>query len=178
MKIRARHYWSMAALALIGAALVAGVAPAARAADADLLREVRDRADIEALMWRYVRALDTFDEDAYASVYTPDGRFTAGTMTAAGPEALRKMIAGFKQRRAEQAARGEKPPPMHHIITNTYLEFIDRDHARLNSYWMTVFEGADPSAPPRVAAAGRGIDELVRLDGKWLIRTRDVTPKD
>jgi hypothetical protein len=34
-------------------------------------------------MWRYVRALDTFDEDAYAAVYA-DGRFTAGTMTAAG----------------------------------------------------------------------------------------------
>ena len=110
-------------------------------------------------------------------MYTPDGRFTAGTQSAAGPEALRKMIAGFKQRRAEQAARGEKPPPMHHIITNTYLEFIDRDGAA-NSDSMTVFEGTDPSAPPRVAAAGRGIDELVRLDGKWLIRTRDVTPKD
>ncbi len=178
MKVSAGRGWSMAALALFGAALVAGVAPAARAADAHLLRELRDRADIEALMWRYVRALDTFDADAYAAVYTPDGRFTAGTMTAAGPEALKKMITGFKQRRAEQAARGEKPPPMHHIITNTYLEFIDRDHARLNSYWMTVFEGTEPGAPARIAAAGRGVDELVRLDGRWLIRTRDVTPQD
>jgi hypothetical protein len=112
MKIRARHYWSMGALALIGAALVAGVAPAARAADADLMREVRDRADIEALMWRYVRALDAFDafdEDAYASVYTPDGRFTAGTMTAAGP-AARAPAAPSPSARA-RAVRPRSPAP-------------------------------------------------------------------
>jgi hypothetical protein len=26
----------------------------------------------------------------------------------------------------------------------------------------------------RIAAAGYGIDDLVRVDGKWLIKTRDV----
>jgi len=165
--------------ALAAALLVALLGPPAAAREPDVVRELRDRNAIEALMWRYVRALDALDADAYAAVYTPDGRFVAGSMTAAGSDALKKMIAGYQQRRAEQQARGEPPtPPMHHIITNTHLEFSDRDHARQHAYWMTVFEGAGESTPPRVAAAGRSVDELVHVDGQWLIRTRDVTPRD
>lgn len=34
------------------------------------------------------------------------------------------------------------------------------------------------SAPVNFAAAGRGIDELVKLNGQWLIRMRDVAPQD
>jgi hypothetical protein len=29
-----------------------------------------------------------------------------------------------------------------------------------------------------VAAAGREVDELVRSNGQWLIKLRDVAPKD
>jgi hypothetical protein len=170
------------ALALRGclAVLMVAFAPTgALASDgSDLLREMKDRAEIEALMWRYVRALDTLDENAYAAVYTPDGRFGSGTNAASGHEALKKIVTDVKKRRAEQEAKGEKPTAMHHVITNMHLVFIDKDHARLNSYWMTVFAGAGPDKPPRVAAAGRGVDELVRLNGQWLIRSRDVAPKD
>jgi hypothetical protein len=35
-----------------------------------------------------------------------------------------------------------------------------------------------PNVPARVAAAGREVDELVRLSGQWLIKLRDVAPKD
>lgn len=41
---------------------------------------------------------------------------------------------------------------------------------------MTVFAPASQGETPRVAAVGRGIDELVRTDGQWLIRLRDVAP--
>jgi hypothetical protein len=37
-----------------------------------------------------------------------------------------------------------------------------------------------PSAqdqPPRVAAVGRSVDMLVRVNGKWLIQSRDVAPQ-
>jgi uncharacterized protein (TIGR02246 family) len=167
----------LAALVLAACAALCAAPPAA-AREPDVVRELRDRNAIETLMWRYVRALDALDPVAYAATYTPDGRFLAGSMTAAGSDALKKMIEDYRQRRAEQQARGETPAPMHHIITNTHLEFLDRDHARQHAYWMTVFEGAGESTPPRVAAAGRSVDELVRVDGRWLIRTRDVTPRD
>jgi hypothetical protein len=61
----------------------------------------------------------------------------------------------------------KKRPAMCYVIANSYLEFVDKDHARLEAYRMTVF------APARVAAAGREVDELVRLNGQWLIKSRD-----
>jgi hypothetical protein len=61
---------------------------------------------------------------------------------------------------------------------NSYLEFVDKDHARIEGYWMTVFAGQGPNVPVRVAAAGREVDELVRMNGQWLIQSRDVAPKD
>jgi len=43
-----------------------------QASDVDMsAREARDRAEIQGLMWRYVRALDSFDADGYAATYTP-----------------------------------------------------------------------------------------------------------
>jgi hypothetical protein len=146
------------------------------AADADVVREARDRAEIDALMWHYCHALDSLDENAYAANYTPDGSFKAGKSVSEGTDALKKIITDVKQRRAEQEAKGEKPPQLYHVITNEYIEFADKDHARIHSYWQTLFVPADPKSRPQVAAAGRGLDELVRLNGHWLIKKRDVMP--
>jgi len=150
----------------------------ALASDNSTERESRDRAQIERLMWQYVRALDTENAEAYAAVYTPDGQFGTGASAVKGREALKKLIHDLRQRAAENEAKtGQKRPAMYHVIANSYLEFSDKDHARLEAYWMTVFAAAGPDAPSRVAAAGREVDELVRTNGQWLIKLRDVAPK-
>lgn len=168
---------------LVGSATLFG--GSAVASDADLARETRDRNEMQGLMWRYVRALDSFDADGYAAVYTADGQFGSGERAVKGRDALKKMVSDLKKARVEREAKGEPQTPMHHIITNPHVEFIDKDHARYYAYWMTVFgsparqgESQGQPVPPRVAAAGRSIDELVRVDGKWLIKSRDVAPKD
>lgn len=69
----------------------------AAAAGNDLEREAQDRAQIEKLMWQYVRALDTENADAYAAVFTPDGQFGTGANAVKGREALKKMINDFRQ---------------------------------------------------------------------------------
>ncbi|HTB20387.1 MAG TPA: nuclear transport factor 2 family protein [Bryobacteraceae bacterium] len=149
------------------------------AADNGTEREAHDRAQIEKLMWQYVRALDTENADAYAAVFTTDGQFGSGANAVKGRDALKKMINDFRQRAAENESKsGEKRPAMYHVIANSYLEFLDKDHAHLEAYWMTVFADGGPKVPARVAAAGREVDELVRLNGQWLIKTRDVAPKD
>jgi uncharacterized protein (TIGR02246 family) len=159
--------------------LIAGSVSVTQASDADMsAREARDRAEIQGLMWRYVRALDSLDAEGYAAVYTPDGQFGTGERAEKGRDALRKMVTGLRKSREEREAKGEKSAPMYHVITNSHLEFTDKDHARYYAYWMTMFGPADKDSQPRVAAVGRSIDELVRLDGKWLIKTRDVAPKD
>jgi hypothetical protein len=158
--------------------LVALLGSPALAVENGTEREARDRGQIEKLMWQYVRALDTENADAYAAVYTADGQFGSGANAVKGRDALKKMINDLRQRAVENEAKsGEKRPAMYHVITNSYLEFPDKDHARLEAYWMTVFAAGGADKPSRVAAAGREVDELVRTNGQWLIKSRDVAPK-
>jgi len=168
-----KNVYILFAVVLLGV----GAAQYAKASDAGVIREVRDRVAIEQLMWNYVRALDTFNSEAYVATYTEDGEFIAGGNPVKGHEALKKMIDDYRKDREDRTAKGEAVPPMNHVMTNEYLEFIDKDHARLHSYWMTVF-GAAKDVQPRVAASGFGVDELVRVNGHWLIKSRDVMPKD
>src|SRR5688500_12428714 len=136
----------LAVVAVVGAFAFAS---AHLGAQDNAAREARDRAEIEALMWRYTRALDTRNEDAYAAVYTPDGQFGAGANATKGREALRKMVADLHERAAAAAAKGEPGPPMYHMTMNSHLTFVDKDHARLEAYWQTVFGASGPNTAPR-----------------------------
>lgn len=141
-------------------ALVAGPALADR---------TEDREAIEALMWRYARALDTGDADAYAAVYTEDGQFGVGENATKGREALRNMIASFAAGR-----NSDNPPPqLYHMTADTWIEFIDETHAKHHSYWLTM-RAASGDTLAGVAAVGVGVDELVKVDGEWLIRVRNI----
>ena len=141
-------------------------------------QQAQDRVQIQKLMWQYIRGLDTMNAEAYAATFTPDGQFGSGANAEKGRDALKKMITDLRQRAADAEAKSEKRPAMYHVIANSYLEFTDRDHAHMEAYWMTVFAQAGPNVPVRVAAAGREVDELVRVNGQWLIKFRDVAPKD
>ena len=163
---------------LVTLVFTAGVAYTAQQGDADVLREVRDRVEIEELMWRYTRALDTTDADAYASVYTPDGQFGAGANATKGRDALRKMIADLRQRDAAEQAKGVRRPAMYHMTANHMIRFTDRDHARVEAYYLTAFGAAGQNTPLRIAAVGRSVDELVRVNGRWMISSRNVSPQD
>jgi hypothetical protein len=158
-----------------------GLAGVAVADDADVLREAADRAEIEALMWRYARALDSGDGEAYAATYTEDGQFGTGPNATKGREALKALAGGT----GAPAAGGAPRPQLYHMTANHYIEFIDADHARIHAYYLTA-AGAAPGAAgaggeqtgPRVVAVGRSIDTLVRTSEGWRIQIRDVQPQD
>ena len=162
---------------VLGTAVVALYS--ASSSDADVLREARDRAQIEDVMWRYTRALDTGDGDAYASVYTTDGQFSSGSTATKGRDALKKMIGDVRQRSADAQAKGEpKRPPMYHMTANERITFSDKDHARIEAYYITAMAAGGENQPLRVAGVGRSIDDLVRVNGQWLIKSRNVAPQD
>ncbi|QZH75288.1 MAG: nuclear transport factor 2 family protein [Erythrobacter sp.] len=137
-------------------------------------QQMADRVAIESLMWRYVRAADTLDPEAYASVFTEDGRFN----NVAGREALHGMIAGMAEGQAQRRAEGTLSGNMYHVMANQTIEFVTADHARVHYYWQTMFAGNDLANPPRIAAGGRGVDDVVRVDGDWLIQSRNVVPTE
>jgi len=68
--------------------------------------------------------------------------------------------------------------PLYHMETNTWIEFIDKDHARHHAYYLTVSGAGPDNAQPRIVAAGRSVDHLERVNGKWLIKLRDVAPQN
>jgi hypothetical protein len=164
---------------LAGCVLIVGLAYAAGPNDEAILREARDRAEIEALMWRYVRALDSGDADAYAAAYTPDGVFKSSNGNAtAGRDALKKMISDSRRSRAEREANGEPPrPQMYHMTTDSYVEFLSEDRALHHSYYFGAVVAGDDT-PARIAGPGRAVDELVRVNGQWLIQSRTVGLQD
>lgn len=139
------------------------------AAGPALADRAEDREAINALMWRYARALDTANADAYAATYTEDGQFGVGENATKGREALRNMIAAFAGGRSGDNA----PPQLYHMTADTWIEFIDDTHARHHSYWLTM-AAASGDSPARVAAVGVGVDDVVKVDGQWLIRVRNI----
>jgi len=148
------------------------VASTALAAGKDLVR-AQDRVEIEQLMWRYIQALDSGNAEAYAALFAPDGQFGRGTTAVKGREALKKMVADARQKLDAEKKTDKKPPRMFHVVTNPHIEFIDKDHARYHAYWMGVFASGGS-----ITSAGREVNELIRLNGQWLISVRDVDPKD
>lgn len=132
-----------------------------------------DRVEIEELMWNYIRALDSGDAEAYAALFTPDGQFGRGASAVKGREALKKMVLDARQQMNAKQQEGEKRPRMYHVVTNTHIEFIDGNHARYHAYWMGAFASGGG-----LTSAGREVNELVRINGQWLISVRDVDPQD
>jgi len=159
------------------AAVAAVVALPAAAGDAATVQvgTPEDRAAIEKLMWTYDRMLDTYNADAYAKLFTADGAFGQTK----GREALHKMIADLAKGHDERRAKGEKIT-MRHFTMNQYLEFTGPTTARYHYYHQTIFgTGAAGSPDPaRIAAAGNGVDDLVKVDGRWLIKYRNVAAPD
>jgi uncharacterized protein (TIGR02246 family) len=161
----------------IAVAVVCVVALASSPVFAQEARE-KDRAEIEELMWRYTRALDTGDGTTYAATYTVDGQFGNGANATKGREALKRMVDALKDQEVAAKAKGEVRAPLYHMEANTWIEFIDKDHARYHAYYLTVSGANGPNAPPRIAAAGRSVNHLERVNGKWLIKLRDVAPQN
>jgi hypothetical protein len=135
-------------------------------------RESRDRAEIEALMWKYTRALDSGDGATYASTYTAEGQFGTGDRTTKGREALAKLVV----RQPVAGAPGR--PPLYHMELNHWIEFVAKDRVRYHAYYLTVAGAMGQEMPARIVAAGQSLDTMERVNGKWLIQTRDVAARD
>lgn len=167
---KADEHWDPATLP---AAPAAGAARPAASGGAAAAGTEADRAAIGKLMWNYDRALDNYDADAYANSFAPDGAF--GNVK--GRDALRTFVLGFKTQQDDRRAKGETLGAMRHFTMNQFLEFTGPTTARYHYYHQTVFGsgvGGNDGAP-RVAAAGNGVDDLVKIDGKWYIQMRNVS---
>ena len=155
--------------------LVVGGAGAARAAEdsqAAAVQKLLDKAEIEAVVARYVTALDTLDADAYEGVFTEDADYNVTGTVYKGRAAIRKIVTDLKETRARNDAAGKPTPRLYHVMSNSSIEILDATHAHHQSYAQTV-RLADNNQFV-VGFMGRYDDALVKVDGHWLIKSRKL----
>lgn len=156
-------------LVIFAALAAVGTAAAQDAAVQKLL----DRAEIEDVVTRYVKGLDTLDADLYAGVFAEDAVFELpGNVVHRGRAAIRKIVTDLQESRARNAAAGTPSPSLYHVMANTSIELVDATHARHWSYAQTV-RAAEGGAFV-VGFMGRYEDELVKRDGRWYIQSRKL----
>ena len=132
-----------------------------------------DRIAVEDVMARYVWAVDSFDADGYAAVFTEDAVIDSNGSISRGRDEIRKIVTGLIQRRDANKAKGVPAGNLYHVVSNVRITFPAPGEALHQSYWQTVRR--DQDGKMTAAAMGRSEDRLVKRDGKWLIRFRKLT---
>jgi uncharacterized protein (TIGR02246 family) len=150
-----------------------GIAAGAEDAETVALQKLMDRAEIEELVATYVHALDTLDADAYEGVFTEDGVYELpGGVVQMGRVAIRKIVTDLQAARARNETAGTPSPRLYHVMANSSIEILDATNARHQSYAQTV-RAAD-NGQFVVGFMGRYEDVLVKVDGRWLIKSRKL----
>ena len=120
---------------------------------------VYDRFEITEILHRHQIAIDERDGDAYAALFTPDGRFESPFASAAGTAEIKQMTLGLHESGFTEDKR--------HYLGPLRVE-LEGQRARAISYWWV----ADTADPPRVFATGRYVDEFTKTSTGWRIAHR------
>jgi hypothetical protein len=127
------------------------------------IQELIDHHAIRTLLAEYCHACDRADGELMASVYAGEDSFDDhGLVRASGPEYAEKMTGLIRE-------RSEVVSP----ILGQSLIKVDGDAASAETFFFALMRvtGAD-GAPCLNQLAGRFVDRLVRIDGRWKIKHR------
>ena len=128
------------------------------------LQEISDRLEIQQLMVRYARSIDTQDYALLDTCFVPDAHVDytqSGGTKGAYPEVrawLEKALAPFAT--------------MMHMVGNTTLE-LDGDRANSRTYVINPMGFPNPDGSVHMFTVGAHyVDKLVRTDDGWRIAER------
>jgi hypothetical protein len=130
----------------------------------DAITALADELAIKRLLAEYCHRVDDGRLDELAQLFTIDGEFVFGSLSARG----RGEVTGWFERFHPPAERGK------HLTTNVVVELDAADGDRASARSDFAFLGfRDGQLTPTLA--GRYDDELQRVDGRWLIGRRDAS---
>jgi hypothetical protein len=141
--------------------------------------DAEDRLAILEMQNRYIVAMDYFDADGYAAVFTEDGILDWARGEVVGRPAIREFMAtgtydlrklNFQPAQTEDGR--EWPPAVRHLVTNQVIE-LNGDSARVVSYWMNYSNAAD-RRQIQWLSYGSWDDELVKVNGEWLFKRHKI----
>jgi hypothetical protein len=160
-------------LATLMTLIVSGCERGSNAGNANATR-MADREAIEMTLERYTRGLDRLDAELYVSSFAANGVLTIYEKAFQGHEALRRIVAEEARLRQSQRDSGQAPRTLFHLETNSTVEFSSPVRAVHHAYWLTATRaGAEPQGLS-LLGVGSSIDELQKIDGKWLITRREI----
>lgn len=128
-----------------------------------------DRIQIEDLLTRYYHDLSQGEAHELSEYFTADALLDVDGTIADGREAIAKLYGGGPGRRADAAPR----PHNHMLLTNPVIE-VRGNRAIARVVW-TGISNSGVGKPPTVTEQGREDTELVKIDGKWLIKRRYIS---
>lgn len=131
-----------------------------------------DRIQIEDLLTRYYYDLSQGNAHGLSEYFTEDALLDVDGTVATGHEEIAALYGGPRSRDED----GERPVPTrrgHMLLTNPVIE-VNGDVATAHVIWTGVMnEGV--GKPPSLFEQGREDTELVKRDGKWLIKRRYIS---
>jgi hypothetical protein len=134
--------------------------------------DIEDRMAIFDLHARYCWALDTGDTDGYVALFTEDAEISEETRDGTldirkGRPEIRKLVLKFHER--------EDFPGHQHQMSQHVFEPDSEgrsNHWVVRSYaWATINR---PPAPPHLHWCGHIRDIVAKVDGEWLIRSKQI----
>lgn len=155
-------------LALAAAAALAAYS-VGNAASSDTLasrvQALEDEKEVKEVLVKYGEFLDARDYRSYAGLFASDGVWSGGFGTYTGPAAIEAMLE--KNMGTHEAGFINKD---NFHLNTTMVVHVNGDKATARSRYLFITRSEDNK--PTVALAGRYVDELVRENGAWKIKTR------
>lgn len=127
------------------------------------LKQLTDRIEIEELLVRYSRAIDSKDFDTLETLFTQDATFDGGSLGCpVGAPAIRAMIEGTLT----------GLDSTQHLVGKSLVE-LDGDQAEVRTYLISQhIRESTPGPVKHYALGGEYADRLVRTPAGWRIAYR------
>ena len=133
------------------------------------LQQLEDRDQIRDLLAEYIRCLDARDHPTYALLFARDGELTFAQGHAIGPEAIRTLMEDG-ERRADPARTAAMAGSVH-LLTDLSIQ-LKGDEATAHSRWTLIVHAGE--SRPVVSASGHYSDDLIRENGAWKFKRREI----
>jgi ketosteroid isomerase-like protein len=159
----------MRMIAVVSLLLTVGAARAAEPPKDGVsdLERLTIQQQCEALSNSYAHYLDFVDAAGLAGLFAEDGAWFPSGKRVEGPKAIHDYW----------AAQAGRPYVTRHVMSNTRIEVIDRDHAKGTAYLtMYRFDPAHPETIKSLEPALLGVmtDEYVRTTQGWRFKQRKL----
>ncbi len=130
-----------------------------------------DRIQIEDLLTRYYYDLASGEAHALSEYFTEDALLDVDGTVAVGREQIEALYGAGPS--ADGEAERPSYPRGHMLLTNPVIE-VSGDAAEAHVIWTGVMNDGVGQAP-RLYEQGREDTELVKRDGRWLIKRRYIS---